>query len=55
MVPVAEIIVFEGLFDMHIEASSDLETGQVVSSNCQDNGNGMEVYTAYGRDLRNPL
>lgn len=51
----SESIVFGGVFEASLESISDLSSGATVSADAHFQSTDLEIYTAYGTELDNPL
>lgn len=52
---VAETIVLGGVFEAKLSMETDKETNSVVKMDAQFHGDGIEAYTAFGRDLHSAV
>ena len=51
----AETIVVQGTFAAKFSIASDLNSNEMVSADLESQADAMEVFTAFGSDLRSPL
>jgi vacuolar protein sorting-associated protein 13A/C len=50
-----ETVILQGIFSAVWSTESDLETGKKVSAEFQAHSDAMEMFTAFGREMKSPL
>ena len=55
LAPLTETVVLQGIFSASLALASDISTGQTVSADFQGQGDVMEVYSAFGREMKSPV
>jgi hypothetical protein len=51
----AETIILQGFFEGAGTYSTNQQTGEMIDANVQAHGTGIEMYSAFGRELKSPL
>ena len=52
---VAETIVIQGIFSTKLSIATEVKTGEIHNAQVEAHCDGMEIFTAFGADLRSPL
>jgi hypothetical protein len=55
LAPLTETMVLQGKFSASLALDSDAATGRTISADFQGQGDAMEIYSAFGREMKSPL
>jgi hypothetical protein len=50
-----ETLVLQGLFSASLSLTSDLQTGKTIEAEFQGQGDAMEIFSAFGAEMKSPL